>query len=126
MKGYISGKDGKVYLCNALNNEIIIEFESVSEAVIFAVKNNYVLPEQSFDGKFLKDENGFIYFNGKDFEYANGELLLNIKRCNNCGWFTIWKEILDEDKNQRECYVCPNCSYTETCTPPVEDITEGD
>lgn len=126
MKVYISGKDGKVYLRNALNNETIKEFESVSEAVIFAVKNNYVLPEQAFDGKFLKDENGFIYFNGKDFEYANGELLLNTKRCYHCGWFTVWKEILDENQNLRECYICLNCGYIEACTPTIEDMAEGE
>ncbi|EDP73238.1 hypothetical protein [Hydrogenivirga sp. 128-5-R1-1] len=125
---YIREKEGKIELVDALSQEIISTFDSVSEAVGYAVKNHYQLPVQAFNGEFVKDKEGNYIYHGEkhDFEYADGTLLEDAKLCPKCGWVAFWEEICDEDKNTRECYVCPKCGYVIECTPPPEETPAVD
>jgi hypothetical protein len=125
-KVLIVGGKGTVFVKDALNENVLKEFSTVFEAIKYSFENNLQIPDQAYNGEFIRDENGYIYFNGKDFEYANGDLLLDTKRCNNCGWITKWNEILDENKNTRECYICPKCGFIEACNPIIEEMTEGE
>ncbi|WP_028949919.1 hypothetical protein [Sulfurihydrogenibium subterraneum] len=116
----------KILLLNPLTNEIKGQFNTVSEAVKYAILNNFELPEQAFDGSFIKENVNFIYFNGKDFEYANGDLLTDAKRCLQCGWIARSSEIIDELGNSHECYKCLRCGFIEMCTPIPEEMAEGE
>ncbi len=128
MRVYIKEKDGKVELLNAVTHEKIAEFSNVSEAVRYALENNYQLPLRAVDGEFVTDKKGNpVYIDEKGLlELADGTLLEGCRICPRCGWIAYWEEILDEDKEPRECYVCPHCGYIFECTPEPEDIGPGD
>ena len=127
-RAYIKEEEGVVKLVDAISGEVIATFKSVSEAVGYALKNDYQLPLQAFNGEFVTDPEGNYIYPGEkhDFEYADGTLIEDAKLCPKCGWVAFWQEICDEDKNPRECYVCPRCGYIVECTPPPEDIPPGD
>jgi len=122
---YIRENNGKLELLEAVENTIISNFDLVSDAVSYAIKNNYQLPLQSFNGEFVTDtELNYIYPGEKhDFEYADETLIEDAKLCPKCGWVAFWQEIYDEDKEARECYVCPKCEYIVECTPQMGDIS---
>ncbi len=128
MRVYIKEKDGKVELLNAVAHEVIAEFSDVSEAVKYALENNYQLPLRAVDGEFVTDKKGNpVYIDDKGIlELADGTLLEGCRICPRCGWIAYWQEVLDEDKEPRECYVCPHCGYIFECTPEPEDIGAGD
>ncbi len=128
MRVYIKEKDGKVELLNAVTHEVIAEFSDVSEAVKYALENNYQLPLRAVDGEFVTDKKGNpVYIDDKGIlELADGTLLEGCRICPRCGWIAYWQEVLDEDKEPRECYVCPHCGYIFECTPEPEDIGAGD
>ncbi len=128
MRVYILEKDGKVQLLNARTHEVIAEFSDVSEAVKYALDNNYQLPLRAVDGEFVVDKKGNpVYIDEKGIlELADGTLLEGCRICPKCGWIAYWEEVLDEDKEPRECYVCPHCGYIFECTPEPEDIGAGD
>jgi len=116
-----------VSVIDALTNAEIAKVKTVSEAVIYAIKNDYQIPAQAFNGEFIKTENGdFVYETEKGFELADGTLLLDVKRCHNCGYIAVSKEIIDEEQEPRECYVCIKCGWIEECTPEIPEIGEGD
>ncbi len=128
MRVYIKETEGKVELYNAQTHEKIKEFSDVSEAVKFALENNYQLPLRAVDGEFVVDKKGNpVYIDDKGIlELADGTLLEGCRICPRCGWIAYWEEVLDEDKEPRECYVCPHCGYIFDCTPEPEDIGAGD
>jgi DNA-directed RNA polymerase subunit M/transcription elongation factor TFIIS len=128
MRVYILEKDGKVQLLNAKTHEVVAEFSDVSEAVKYALDNNYQLPLRAVDGEFVVDKKGNpVYIDEKGIlELADGTLLEGCRICPKCGWIAYWEEVLDEDKEPRECYVCPHCGYVFECTPEPEDIGAGD
>ncbi|WP_456384879.1 hypothetical protein [Persephonella sp.] len=128
MRVYIKEEGGKVLLINALNGETISEFSDVSEAVRYSLEKEYQLPLRSVDGEFVTDKKGNpVYIDEKGIlELADGTLLEGCRICPRCGWIAYWEEVLDEDKEPRECYVCPHCGYTFDCTPEPEDIGAGD
>lgn len=128
MRVYIKEKDGKVELLNAVTHEVIAEFSDISEAVKYALENNYQLPLRAVDGEFVTDKKGNpVYIDDKGIlELADGTLLEGCRICPRCGWIAYWQEVLDEDKEPRECYVCPHCGYIFECTPEPEDIGAGD
>ena len=128
MRVYIKEENGKYLLLNAISNEKVAEFSDVAEAVKYALDNGYQLPLRSVDGEFVTDKNGNpVYIDEKGIlELADGTLLEGCRLCPRCGWIAYWEEVLDEDKEPRECFVCPHCGYVFDCTPEVEDIGEGD
>ena len=128
MRVYIKEKDGKVELLNATTHEKIAEFNDVSEAVKYALENDYQLPLRAVDGEFVTDKKGNpVYIDDKGIlELADGTLLEGCRICPRCGWIAYWQEVLDEDKEPRECFVCPHCGYIFECTPEPEDIGAGD
>ncbi|NPA58563.1 MAG: hypothetical protein GXN94_04650 [Aquificae bacterium] len=128
MRVYIREEGGKVYLVDAVSGNVIKEFVEVSEAVRYALENGYQLPLRSVDGEFVVDKKGNpVYIDEKGLlELADGTLLEGCRICPKCGWIAYWEEILDEDKEPRECYVCPHCGYVFECTPEPEDIGAGD
>ncbi len=128
MRVYVKEMEGKVYLYDAVKNEPIKEFDSVYEAVRYAIQNHYQLPIQAFNGEFVTDKEGnYVYIDEKGFfELADGTLLEGVKICPKCGWIAFGEEVCDEDKNPHECYVCPKCGYVFDCTPTPEDMAEGE
>ncbi len=128
MRVYIKEIDGKVQLLDAKTHEVIKEFSDVSEAVKYALDNDYQLPLRAVDGEFVVDKKGNpVYIDEKGIlELADGTLLEGCRICPKCGWIAYWEEVLDEDKEPRECYVCPHCGYVFDCTPEPEDIGAGD
>jgi len=128
MRVFIQEKDGKVLLLDAKTKDVIKEFSDVSEAVRFALENDYQLPLRAVDGEFVVDKKGNpVYIDEKGIlELADGTLLEGCRICPKCGWIAYWEEVLDEDKEPRECYVCPHCGYIFECTPEPEDIGAGD
>ena len=128
MRVYIKEENGKAILFNALTNEKIAEFKDVPEAVKFTVENHYELPVRDFKGDFVTDKEGnFVYIDEKGFfELADGTLLEGVKQCPNCGWIAYGEEIVDEDKQPRECLVCPKCGYILECTPPPDELPAED
>ncbi|WP_457642403.1 hypothetical protein [Persephonella sp.] len=128
MRVYIKEIDGKYQLVNPFTSEVISEFTDISEAVKYALDNDLQLPLRAVDGEFVIDKDGNpVYINEKGIlELADGTLLEGFRLCPRCGWIAYWKEILDEDKEPRECYICPHCSNVFGCTPEPEEIGEGD
>jgi hypothetical protein len=128
MRVYIKEEGGKFSLINAVSGEKIGEFSDVSEAVKYSLENGYQLPLRSVDGTFVVDKAGNpVYIDDKGIlELADGTLLEGCRICPRCGWIAYWEEVLDEDKEPRECYVCPHCGYVFECTPEEEDIGAGD
>jgi len=127
-KVFIKREDGKVRLIDPLTGDVIFESAEVSESVRYALEHGLQLPIRSVDGEFVVDKNGNpVYINEKGIlELADGTLLEGCRICPKCGWIAYWEEILDEDKEPRECYVCPHCGYIFECTPEPEDIGAGD
>ncbi len=128
MRVYVKEVEGKAVVYNAVSNEPIKEFDDIAEAVKYAVDNNYELPIRSFDGEFVTDKEGnFLYMDDKKLiEYADGTLVEGAKICPKCGWVAFGEEIIDEDKEPRECFVCPHCGNIFDCTPDIEEIGEAD
>ncbi len=128
MKVFIREKDGRYQLVNPFTQEVISEFSDMSDAVKEAIDNDLQLPLRAVDGEFVIDKAGNpVYINEKGIlELADGTLLEGCRICPKCGWIAYWEEILDEDKEPRECYVCPHCGNVFGCTPEPEDIGEGD
>ncbi len=128
MRVYIKEEEGKVKLLNAITHEVIAEFSDVAEAVKYALENHYQLPLRAVDGEFVVDKKGNpVYIDEKGIlELADGTLLEGCRICPRCGWIAYWQEVLDEEKEPRECYVCPHCGYVFECTPEPEDIGPGD
>ncbi|WP_456401231.1 hypothetical protein [Persephonella sp.] len=128
MKVFIKEKGAVVSLVNPYTGEVIAEFPDISEAVRYALENDLQLPIRSVDGEFVVDKEGNpVFINEKGIlELADGTLLEGCRMCPKCGWIACWEEILDEDKEPRECYVCPHCGNVFDCTPELEDIGEAD
>ncbi|WP_457627123.1 hypothetical protein [Persephonella sp.] len=128
MRVYIKEEGGKVYLVDAVSGNPVGEFTEVSEAVRYSLEKGYQLPLRSVDGEFVVDKKGNpVYIDDKGIlELADGTLLEGCRICPKCGWIAYWEEVLDEDKEPRECYVCPHCGYVFDCTPEPEDIGAGD
>ncbi len=128
MRVYIKSEEGKVVVYDAVKNEKLKEFSDMAEAVKFAIENHYQLPAQAFNGEFITDKEGnFVYVDDKGlFELADGTLLEGVKRCPQCGWIAYGEEVCDEDKQPRECFVCPKCGYVFDCTPAPDELPAED
>jgi len=128
MKVFIEEVGGSYILKDARKGEKIEQFSDIADAVKYSLEKGYQLPIRSVDGEFVVDKNGNpVYINEKGIlELADGTLLEGCRICPKCGWIAYWEEVIDQDKEPRECYVCPHCGYLFECTPEEEDIGAGD
>ena len=128
MRVFIKEVGGNYTLTNANTGESIEQFSNIADAVKYSLEKGYQLPIRSVDGQFVIDKDGNpVYINEKGIlELADGTLLEGCRICPKCGWIAYWEEVIDPDKEPRECYVCPHCGYVFECTPEEGDIGAGD
>lgn len=125
MRVHFVNHRGKILTKDIETGKVLSESQRVSEAIKKAIDEGYIFPEQAFNGEFIKLNDMYVYYTDNGYELEDGTYI-DGKVCQNCGWITQGKEIIDEDKENRLCYVCPKCGFVEECTPSIEDIGEAD